>query len=294
MSEINIFQKNVNLFVIVAAMAGASSVIFIRVIEMNPVSMGFYRLGFSILMFAVPVLSGGYKGYKGLTGKDVGPCVIAGLLLFCHFYCWFAAVKNTSIASASVLFSLHPLVVLFVTVVILKQKVKFRSVIGILIILTGGAIIAGGDHSFAGSYTFGNIMAFMSAVFFGSYFIIGRALRAKMPLLNYVFLVFGVCWLFFAAAMFVTRTPFTGYTMEDFLWVFGMAIVCQITAHVLYNWCVRLASSLYVSVWASLDPVFATLFGIIFFLEIPAVWQCVGGAIAISGLIYYNYNEEKV
>ena len=281
------------IIVVIATMAGAASVIFIRLIEMSPVSMGFYRLGFALLLFAAPILAGGYRGYKGLMGKDVFSCVFVGFLLFCHFFCWFAAVQNTSIASASVLFSLHPLVVLTGSVFAFRQKVSLRAVFGILTIILGGAIIAGGDHSFAGGYTYGNIMAFMSAVFFGSYFLMGRALRAKMPLLNYVFLVFGVCWLCFTAAMFVTKTSFTGYSARDYFWVFVMALVCQLTAHVLFNWCVRRASSLYVSVWASLDPVFATVFGVIFFMEIPAVWQYVGGAIAISGLLYYNYNEEK-
>jgi drug/metabolite transporter (DMT)-like permease len=175
----------------------------------------------------------------------------------------------------------------------MNHKVRVKSVIGIIVILCGGAIIAGFDYSFAGSNTYGNIAAFLAAVFFGGYFLIGQHMRDKIPFLNYIFLVFGACFLFFAAAMLITRTPFTGYRIEDYLWILAMMILCQAMSHMLFNFCVRHAPPLYVSVWASIDVVFTTSLGIICFYEIPTAWQFIGGIIAISGLLYYNYNEVK-
>lgn len=289
----NIFQRNAKKFVIVATISGASSVIFIRLIETGPIAMGFYRLGFAMLMFLVPILLGGYKGFKGLAGKDYLFCFASGLLLFFHFVCWFTGVKNTAIASASVLMALHPLVILFVTTVFMKQKVNIKATIGILVALTGGAIIAGLDYTFAEDHVFGDAAAFMSGVLFGCYFLMGRKMRVKLPAINYVFLVFGSCWVCFAAAMFITKTPFTGYQPQDFFWMFIMAVVNQVIAHTLYNWCIGYAPPLYVSVWVSVDTVFSVAFGALVFQEFPTAWQYIGGVIAISGLVYYNYNEEK-
>ena len=290
----NIFQRNAKKFVIVATISGASSVIFIRMIETSPIAMGFYRLGFAMLMFSIPIILGAYKDFKGLTKKDYFFCVASGFFLFCHFFCWFTAVKHTAIASASVLLALHPLVILFVTTVFMRQQVRIKAVVGILIAFIGGAIIAGLDYTFAEDHIFGDAAAFMAAVFFGSYFLVGQKMRAKLPAVNYVFIVFGSCWLFFAIAMVVTATPFTGYRAQDYFWIFVMAVVNQVIAHTLYNWCMGYASSLYVSVWVSVDSIFSVTYGALFFHEFPAVWQYIGGIIAISGLVYYNYNEEKI
>jgi len=290
--EFNIFQRNARKLVIIPILAGPASVVFIRLIQTDPLAMGFYRLGFSVLIFAVPVILGGHKGFKGLTRKDYLCCVISGFFLFCHFFCWFTAVKNTSIASAIVLCSFHPLVILFFTYVFMKQKVSIKAVIGILIALAGGAVIAGVNQTLEGNYIMGDIAAFMAAVLFGGYFIMGQIMRAKIPTLNYVFIVFGSCFLFFTIAMFLTGTPFTGYSSQDYLWILVMTLVCQVIAHTMYNWCVGYVPSLYISVFASVETVVAVLYGIIFFREIPAFLQCVGAAIAISGLLYYNLNSQ--
>ena len=290
--ELNIFQRNARKLVPIPTFAGAASVIFVRLIETSPLTMGFYRLGFSVLIFMVPIILGGHKGFKGLTSKDYLYCVLAGFFLFFHFFCWFTAVQNTSIASAAVLGSLHPLVILFVTYVFMKQKVKLKAVIGILIALTGGAIIAGVNQTLEGSHIIGDLAALMSAIFFGGYFLVGQVMRTKIPTLNYVFIVFGACFMFFTIAMVITGTPFTGYRHQDYLWILAMAVVCQLIAHAMYNWCMGYAPSLYVSVFASVECAVAVFYGIIFFHEIPLILQCAGVVIAISGLLYYNYNSE--
>ena len=272
-------------------LAGAASPIFVRLIQTSPIAIGFYRLGFSVLLFAIPVILGGHKNFKGLTRKDYGCCVVSGFFLFCHFFCWFTAVKTTSISSAVVLGSLHPLVILFGTYVFMKQKINRKAVIGILIALTGGAIIAGVNQTLEGHQIMGDISAFMAAVFFGGYFLMGQMMRAKIPALNYVFLVFGSCFVFFAMAMFVTATPFTGYRAQDYLWIFAMTLVCQVLAHAMYNWCMGYVSSLYMSVFSSVECVIAIVYGILLFQEIPMIMQCAGAAIAVFGLLYYNYQE---
>ena len=290
---LNIFQKNAEKLVVISTIAGSSSVVFIRLAETNQMAMGFYRLGFAVLLFAVPIIAGGYKNYKGLKAKDFLYCVTAGFLQFCHFFCWFTAVKNTSIASATILFSLHPLILLFITVIFLKQRISRKSIAGILTALLGCAIIAGFDYSLVESHTAGNAAAFAAALFFAGYFLVGRAMRVKIPAVNYIFIVFGSCWLFFTAAMFITETPFFGYRGEDYLWLFIMAVVCQGIAHALYNWCMGYVSPLYVSVWVTMESVVAVVFGAVVFREFPAVWQYIGGMIAIFGLLYYNYIEAK-
>jgi len=294
LKDLNLFQRNARKLVIIPMMAGASSVVFIRFIQASPIALGFFRLGFSVLLFGIPIVFGGYKEYKGITKKDFLFCVLSGFILFVHFICWFYAVNNTSVASAAVLCSLHPFVVLFATYVIFKKKVSIKAVIGVIIALTGGALVATGNQTLEGNFIFGDIAGFSAGVLFGIYFLMGRTMREKMPTLNYVFIVFSSCFVFFAIAMFVTATPFTGYRTEDYVLMFLIAVVCQGLAHAMYNWCMGYASSLYVSVFASVQSVASIFYGIIVFNEIPVILQWIGAAVAVAGLLYYNFNSQEM
>lgn len=55
---------------------------------------------------------------------------------------WYTAVKSTNVASAAVLASFHPLIVIFITVFIYHKKVSGKSIAAILVALGGGAL----DH----------------------------------------------------------------------------------------------------------------------------------------------------
>jgi len=289
----NIFQRNAKKLVAIPVMSGAASVVFIRLIEASPIAIGFYRLGLSALIFGIPILLGGYKHYKGTTTKELLLCILSGFILFCHFVTWFTAIKTTTIASAAVLFSLHPLAVLVATFFILKKKVKAKAIVGILVALSGGAITALANQTLYGSHIFGDSIALISGILFGAYFFIGQIMRSKMATLNYIFIVFTSCFVFFAIAMVVTGTPFIGYRTEDYLLMIGLTIICQVLAHAMYNWCMGYVSSLYISVFTSIQAVIAVFYGIIFFQEIPILFQWIGAFVAVSGLLYYNVNSHE-
>jgi len=190
-----------------------------------------------------------------------------------------------------VLCSTHPIIILLITTLIYKEKANIKAIIGVLIAFTGAAIISGGDYSFSGDAIFGDIMALFGAVFMGLYLLTGRTMRKDINASVYVFLVFSTCWLVFTIGMIVTSTPFTGYSTMDYVWLFIMAMVCQIGAHAVFNWSLGHVSPLYISTIETGEAIFATTLAAILFLEIPTVWQLIGGTITIGGLLYYNYHD---
>lgn len=283
--------RYVKIIVILAVVAGSSSGIFGSVIEAPSMAIGFWRLTMGLPFFAVPVLSRHRDTLRNISRKDYIWTFVAGAFLFGHFFTWFNAVKMTNIASAVVLAALHPLVVLIITVFIFKRKVGVRPVMGIVLALLGGALIAGLDYSkFASGNFAGDILAFLAAVFMGLYFTIGNEVRTNIPGSTYVFLVFLACWICFAAGMIATDTPALGYSMKDYVYLIGLTLVCQIGAHAVFNLCFGHVDSLYVSAWESGESVFAIILSVIFLGQTPASWELIGAAVVVIGLLYYNYN----
>lgn len=272
-----VLARYVKIIVVLAVMAGSSSGIFGSVIEAPSLAIGFWRLTIGVPFFAVPVLLKQRDVLKQISVKDYIWTFVAGAFLFGHFFSWFNAVKMTNVASAVVLAALHPLVVLAITIFIFKRKVGRRPIMGIVLALLGGVMIAGLDYQqlTAGNFK-GDVLAFLAGAFMGIYFAIGNEVRKKVPGAVYVFLVFFSCWICFSAGVIATGTPVLGYSSMDYIYIIAMTLVCQIGAHAVLNLCFGYVDSLYVSAWESGESVFAIIMGVIFLGQIPTSYELIG------------------
>ncbi|MBR0600211.1 DMT family transporter [Sinanaerobacter chloroacetimidivorans] len=290
----NIFERNAKKVVVAGVLSASTSAIFIRLINASSIAVGFYRLTYALPFFTLAVIFWHKKELLSITRRQLMGCILAGLFLSAHFFTWFTSIENTTVASAVVICSTHPIIILAITALVLREKTNLKAVAGVLIALLGAAIITGGDYSFSGNAIYGDIMAFLGAIFLALYFLAGRRLRKNINATVYVFLVFSVSWVVFTIGMFATKTPFTGYSSMDYGYLFAMAIVCQIGAHAVFNWCLGHVTPLYISTIENGEAIFASAMAVIFFGEIPTLWQLVGGIITICGLLYYNYHEAKL
>lgn len=287
-----IFERNAKKIVVMGAVAASFSAIFVRLIDAPTVAIGFYRLTFSIPFFIAAVLIWHRKELMSISTRQVAGGMLGGLFLAGHYFTWFTAIGHTTVASAVVLVNISPIIILIITALFFHEKTNLKAVIGVVIALIGAAIITGGDYSFSGDAIYGDIMAFFGAVLFSLYVITGKKMRKELNATVYIFLVFSTCWVAFAVGMLATDTQFTGYPTKDYFYLFAFAIICQIGAHAVFNWCLGHVTPLYISTIETGEAIFASALAVILFAEIPTLWQWIGGGITICGLLYYNYHEK--
>lgn len=291
MERKSFLERYVKIIVVLAVVAGSSSGIFGAAIQAPSMAIGFWRLTMGLPFFAVPVLLNRREELKALSRKELIWSFVADAFLFGHFFTWFNAVKMTNIASAVVLAALHPLVVLLITLFVLKKHVGRRPIMGIVLALLGGAMVAGLDKSQLSSGNFaGDVLAFLAAVFMGLYFCVGNEVRKTVAGPTYVFLCFLSCWVCFSVGIVATGTPVLGYSAHDYILLVGMTLVCQIGAHAVFNLCFGYVDSLYVSAWESGESVFAIIMSLLFLHQIPTSWEILGAVVVVIGLLYYNYH----
>ena len=290
-------EKYVKVIVVLAVVAGSSSGIFGKAITAPSMAIGFWRLTMGLPFFAIPVLLKRRDEFKTISKKEYAWAFIAGAFLFGHFFTWFTAVKLTNIASGVVLAALHPLVVMIITIFVFKRHVGVRPILGIVLALLGGTLVAGLDYSQLSAGDFkGDVLAFMAAMFMGLYFTVGNEVRKHITGPTYVFLCFLSTWVCFTVGIIATRTPILGYPVKDYILLVFLTLVCQIGAHAVFNLCFGYVDSLYVSAWESGESVFAIILSFLFLGQIPTSWELFGAAIVVIGLLYYNYHtglEEK-
>jgi len=293
---LNFIAKHAKIAVIIAVICGACSGSLSAMTAIPSIGIGFWRLTLVLPFFLIPVLTSTEKKklLKGVSKNDWLWCGLSGLFLFIHYFSWFNAVKMTNIASAAVLASFHPLAVLAVTVLIMKQKVSLKSVAAILVALCGGAVVMGFDlAALTSGQLAGNLFGLAAGIFMGLYFAVGGYVRKRVDGGIYVLLVCSACWICFIIAAAGTGTPLLGYTFTDYLYVAMMAIICQMGAHAVFNMCMGHVSPLYVSTWETADPVFCILIAIVTMGQFPKTYEVVGCIIVVGALLFYNYLESK-
>ena len=290
-------DRYAKILVVVAVLCGATSGNFGALISAPASVTGFWRLLLALPFFAVPIFAKEESRRKlfAVSKKNLLLAFLSGAFLFGHFFTWYTAVKSTNVASAAVLASFHPLIVIFITVFIYHKKVSGKSIAAILVALGGGALIMCSDLSAftAGGQLSGNLLAFAAGLCMGVYFAFGGKVRREVDGSISVLLIFTSCWICFTLSNIIPGTPLLGYPPTDYLYMICLTFICQIGSHAVWNLCMGHVSSLYVSTWETSDPVFATLLAVIMVKQIPSTTEIIGCVIVVAALLMYNKFERE-
>ncbi len=118
----------------------------------------------------------------------------------------------------------------------------------------------------------------------GIYTIMGKLCRKHMSTSAYTTIVYGVTALTSLLILLLQEIPVMGYSVKDFLCAAGMTILCTLLGHSVFSWGLKFIQPSFISTVKLLEPVFASLLGILFFAEIPGVTAIAGGVIVIIGI----------
>jgi drug/metabolite transporter (DMT)-like permease len=159
--------------------------------------------------------------------------------------------------------------------------------IGIGISLSGSLLIFWSDSrsSVAGSDPLlGNFLAIVGSWCFSAYLLIGRRLRANLPLPAYVWLAYGSAALFLLVACGLSSTPLSGYAGAAYLIGLGMAIGPQLLGHSAYNWSLKHVSATFIAVVTLGEPIGSAALAWLFFGESFALLQGIGFFLLLIGI----------
>lgn len=287
-------------WIVIAGVAFTSvSAILIRLSNAPPLVIAAYRMGISaglMLPFASrdrrgtrrsvnEVAPAGRKSGPADRGKTLGLTIVSGVFLAAHFATWIGSVQMTSVAHATVLVTLHPVIVAIVGGVVLKEVLDRRAISGVLAALVGAIILGTGSSSggIAPTVT-GDVLAFLGAVAVSGYILIGRFVRSSVPAGQYNFRVYVTAALVLFPAAAIAGQPLGPYPNREFLIFFALAFVCTLLGHSVFNWALKYVRATSVSSSILLEPVFATVMAFFLFGEIPGAISLVGAILVFVGI----------
>ena len=295
------------LFIAILAVSTAS--IFIRFAQTDAPSLviAALRLTFASLALAPVAWSRHRVELRALTRRELLLGLLSGLFLAIHFATWISSLEYTTVASSVVFVSTGPLWVALLSPFFLKEPLTRPVVIGMSLALVGGIVIGLSDacswnngivcpamnQIFHGRMMFGNFLALVGAWMVAGYLMIGRKLRAKMSLMPYIFLVYGMASVCLLLIVMATRESLFGYHWLTYVWILLLALVPQLIGHSTYNWALAYLSAAFVAVMTLGEPIGSSILAYFILQETPTITVIAGGVLILIG-IYLSTRGNKV
>lgn len=265
----------------------------VRLSAADPVAIAVWRLGFSLLIVAVfLVTSGEWRDWTRIRPNELALAAAGGVSLALHFWAWNASIHLTTIAASVTLVNLQPAVVASISAVALKEAPTRRQVIGIAVAILGALVIAaqdlqGGMSPGGNAPLLGNLLAMSAAVTAAIYYTIGRSLRKSLGVWAYVGIVYTAAFVtlsLVALSRGVTLAPQPPREIAIFA---GLALGPMLVGHTGMNWALKFLPAYVVNLTVLGEPVGATLLGALIpsIRQIPTAATLLGGAIVLGGVI---------
>lgn len=256
--------------------------------DVEPLTLAALRTFFAIL-FLVPFWIAKKSSYQKLKADGARPLLLiaAGICLGLHFTLWIGSLHYTSVASASVLVTIHPVMLIVAESILFKKRFKALVWIGVCIAFSGSVLLGISDNTYAGQFPnalFGNALAFMAAVIFVIYFLIGRSIRQNTEWIDYVFNVY----LYAAITCIILTLIWVGgvpYISLSAIWIgIALAIGPTIMGHGAMNYAVKYVTPTLLSTLILTEAVIAAIAAYFIFSEVPSNFSIIAMLIIMTGV----------
>lgn len=211
----------------------------------------------------------------------------AGMVLGLHFIFWILALQNTTVASASILVTIHPVILILIEAGLFKRIFPPMVWLGVIIAFAGSVLLGYSDAREVTLFEhalLGDLFALIAAGLFALYFLISQRLRQKSDWLNFVVRVYGATG---ATCLIVALVAGSGFRVEPVVWMagIGLALGPQILGHGSLNYTVKFVAPTLLATLILTEPVFATILAWLLFSEVPPVLTYPAMAVIITGVI---------
>jgi drug/metabolite transporter (DMT)-like permease len=178
-----------------------------------------------------------------------------GFVMFATLILWAWSLNQTSVANSTLMHNLAPLFTVLGGWLIWGKRFDSRFLMGMFVAMLGACILAYHDFSSAGDKFQGDILALLSAGFLGLYPLIVEELRTQLSPIAIMTWCSAIGTLLLLPIVIFSEDRIFPCSLNGWLTVISLALVCQILGLGLYAYCLNRLSSGFVSLCDLFVPV---------------------------------------
>ena len=268
----------------IGMLAISTSAILIRLSDSDPLVIGSYRQTFATLLFIPFLIRDKGQEIRALPQQRIVEMAITGVLLGGHFGFFISSVKATSIAASVLLGTCHIVYVAIIGWLFLGERLNVKAIKGTILALLGIVILFWGDLVQDPGNFRGNILAFISGILAGLYYLSGRKLRKEISLPLYALVVYFFSALTMWSVVLIQDLDYRNLPMDEIQLFILMALIPTLLGHTMQNWALGFLPAYVVSISLLSEPVGSGILGWIIFSEMPSLGVFIGGLVVLIGV----------
>ncbi len=263
--------------------------IFVRLGGVGPTAAAFWRVFLALpLLYLLRRLSAA----GGAAAAPRGSTLIlwlAGLAFAGDLAVWHQSIRLTSIANSTLLTNLAPV---FLTVVLhfgFGQRHAPRFWLGLLLALSGAAVLVAGSLRIGRDTALGDLCAIITAMFYAAYQLLVSRGRQSFSALDVMLRSSAGAAVVLLAITLATGEPAWPPDAHSWAILLALAVISHVGGQGLIAWAMAHLPASFSSVTLLVQPIAATVFAWLILGEGFGPQQVLGGAVVMSGILVCRF-----
>lgn len=241
-----------------------------------------YRLLLAVVVY-VPIL---YLRGGRLSRRSLRHGWIGGVAFGADIATFFVAIHLTTVANATTISALQPLVIMGFAAVMFGERIRSRHVICAVTATVGVALVAfGAARSGTGSLA-GDLMSVVALFAWAWYFIASKKARTQLDTFEYMTVMNIVAFVVVAPVALFTGDLLGASARPDLGQLLAIALIVAVpgSGHILINWAHAHTTLVLTSLITLAMPVLSTVSAAIFLDQQVVASQVIGIAVVLASL----------
>jgi drug/metabolite transporter (DMT)-like permease len=237
-----------------------------------------------------------FLGWEKVKAKDLGRLALSGFFgVALNQMAFFEGLNATTPINAAIMMTINPIIVLMLSAILLKEKLRLSRIIGIglgivgaLFLITHGATSL---HVFSSKDSFGNILVLLNAASYAAYLVVVKPLMKKykpITVIRWVFL-FGLIMVIPFGYKQIGEVVWNSF--PSFIWwEIGFVVLCTTyLAYLLNIFALKTVTSTTVSFYIYLQPLIATITAVLMGKDHLNVTLIISALLLFSGVYLVSF-----
>lgn len=220
--------------------------------------------------------------------KDIWCFIGTGVCSIAFFnFCYFKAITLTSMSVAAILMYTAPVIVMVLSFFLFREQFTRRKILAVIMTFAGCVCVTGVIGNQSVLTPAGLLLGLGAGLGYALYSIFSRyAIQRGYQSLTITFYTFLLAAI---ATIFLANLPLVGVVVTEsvpmFVLALGLGGLCTVVPYLVYTIGLQYMENSKASIFATVEPVMATVFGAIVFKEGLSVMGIVGIVLVVAALI---------
>ncbi len=267
------------------------SAIFVRWANAPGIVTSFYRMAIATALLAWPFYRR-VKATGSLSRRGLRFAVLGGLFFTGDLALWATGVVLSGATNPTLLANTAPLWVGLGALVLFRERLKAMFWVGLMLAMTGAAVILGLDSLRAVSFGLGTLFGLLAGIFYGGYFLITQRGRETLDSITYFWPAAVSSTLGLLILCLALRQPLTGYPASAYLNFLALGLVSQVSGYLAINYALGHLPASIVAPTMLGQPVVTAIVAGPLLGEALSLWQVLGGLAVLAGVYVVHCSQQ--